>query len=177
MEPRGSGRGLSLRVEPSWGETGSGAARLWEEGVADGGSSVGGERASGVEAELGYGGSVRGRGGDALRSAGAGAGGERRYGMGWRLALPGEALELDVEGWRREGTDRPEHGVSFELRVSWYLVGAGTAGAKRVCHPGGSFEPVAVSCRWRRPSTRPPSNVSTVPVAWPAAGPGPVDTE
>ena len=37
LGPRGSGRGLSLRVEPSWGESGSGAGRLWEEGVAGGG--------------------------------------------------------------------------------------------------------------------------------------------
>ncbi len=80
----------------------------------------GGERASGVEAELGYGVGAFGVGvATPYTRLGQAPEGERRYGLGWRPALPGEALELDVEGWRRAGgTDRPEHGVGFELRVS-----------------------------------------------------------
>ena len=128
LEPRGTGRGLSLSVEPSWGEAGSGTGRLWEEGVAGRGSSGGGrasgvERASGVgvEAELGYGLPAFGVGvGTPYTRFGQAPEGERRYGFGWRLDLPGEALGLDVEGWRRErDTDRPDHGVSLELRLSW----------------------------------------------------------
>ena len=128
LEPRGTGRGLSLRVEPSWGEAGSGTGRLWEEGVAGRGSSGGGrasgvERASGVgvEAELGYGLPAFGDGvGTPYTRFGQAPEGERRYGFGWRLDLPGEALELDVEGWRRErDAHRPDHGVSLGLRVSW----------------------------------------------------------
>ena len=46
--------------------------------------------------------------------------GERRYGFGWRLDLPGEALALDVEGWRRErDAHRPDHGVAVTLGVRW----------------------------------------------------------
>ena len=127
-EPRGNGRGLSLSVEPSWGQTGSGRARLWEEGVAGRGSSgdgraPGAERSSGVgvEAELGYGLPAFGVGvGTPYTRFGRAPEGERRYGLGWRLALPGEALGLDVEGWRREReTDRPEHGVGITLGVRW----------------------------------------------------------
>ena len=122
LEPRGTGRGLSLRVEPSWGEAGSGTGRLWEEGVAGRGSSGGG-RASGVgvEAELGYGLPAFGDGvGTPYTRLGQAPEGERRYGFGWRLDLPGEALALDVEGWRRErDAHRPDHGVSLGLRVSW----------------------------------------------------------
>ncbi len=122
LEPRGRGRGLSLRVEPSWGEAGSGTGRLWEEGVAGRGSSgVEGESGVGVEAELGYGLPAFGVGvGTPYTRFGRAPEGERRYGLGWRLALPGEALGLDVEGWRRErDTDRPEHGVAVILGVRW----------------------------------------------------------
>ena len=128
LEPRGTGRGLSLSVEPSWGEAGSGTGRLWEEGVAGRGSSGGGrapgvERASGVgvEAELGYGLPAFGDGvGTPYTRFGQAPEGERRYGLGWRLDLPGEALGLDVEGWRRErDAHRPEHGVAVTLGVRW----------------------------------------------------------
>ena len=121
-EPRGNGHGLSLRVEPSWGETGSGTGRLWEEGVAGRGSS-GAERASGVgvEAEVGYGFPAFGVGvGTPYTRFGRAPEGERRYGLGWRLDLPGEALALDVEGWRRErDAHRPDHGVAVTLGVRW----------------------------------------------------------
>ena len=128
LEPRGNGRGLSLSVKPSWGEAGSGTGRLWEEGVAGRGSSGGGrapgvERASGVgvEAELGYGLPAFGDGvGTPYTRLGRAPEGERRYGFGWRLDLPGEALALDVEGWRRErDAHRPEHGVAVTLGVRW----------------------------------------------------------
>ena len=121
-EPRGNGHGLSLRVEPSWGEAGSGTGRLWEEGVAGRGSS-GAERASGVgvEAEVGYGFPAFGVGvGTPYTRLGRAPEGERRYGLGWRLDLPGEALGLDVEGWRRErDAHRPDHGVTVTLGVRW----------------------------------------------------------
>ena len=122
LEPRGTGRGLSLRVEPSWGEAGSGTGRLWEEGVAGRGSSGGGRTSGvGVEAELGYGLPAFGDGvGTPYTRLGQAPEGERRYGLGWRLDLPGEALGLDVEGWRRErDAHRPEHGVAVTLGVRW----------------------------------------------------------
>ena len=34
LDPGADGRGLSLSLTPSWGETGSGMARLWDEGMA-----------------------------------------------------------------------------------------------------------------------------------------------
>ena len=51
------GRGLSLRVAPSYGETGSGVARLWEDGAAGSGAGVsnGKSRSARLDTEMGYG--------------------------------------------------------------------------------------------------------------------------
>ena len=123
LSPRGNGRGLSLSVAPVWGSAGSGTARLWEEGVAGRRSPSGGRPGgAGLDAELGYGvGAFSGFGvGTPYLRYGQAPEGERRYGLGWRLARPSGAFDLDLEGWRRErDTDRPEHGVSLELRLSW----------------------------------------------------------
>ena len=121
VEPDATGRGLSLRVHPTWGEAGSGVSRLWEEGVSGGGggASPGGER---VEAELGYGMSAFGGFGVATPYTRFGLGGqERRYGLGWRLARPVGAFEVDVEAYLRDRDTeaRPEYGLGLELRLLW----------------------------------------------------------
>ncbi len=124
LSPRGNGRGLSLSVEPVWGSAGSGTARLWEEGMAGSRSPSGGRSGgTGLDAELGYGVGVFGGfgvGTPYLRY-GQAPEGERRYGLGWRLAArPAGAFDLDLEAWRRErDTDRPGHGLRLELRLSW----------------------------------------------------------
>ncbi len=123
LAPRTNGRGLSLSVAPVWGSAGSGTARLWEEGVAGRPLPSGGRPdGAGLDAELGYGmGAFGGFGvGTPYLRYGQAPEGERRYGLGWRLARPAGGFELDLEGWRRErGTLRPDHGLGLELRVSW----------------------------------------------------------
>ena len=57
LNPRGGGRGLSLRASPAWGSTASGLARLWAQGatgLTPNGHSYGrgGQR---LDAEVGYG--------------------------------------------------------------------------------------------------------------------------
>ena len=123
VAPRPNGRGLSLSVQPVWGTAGSARSRLWEEGMAGRRSpSGGGAVGAGVDAELGWGaGAFRGFGSATpyLRY-GQAQEGERRYGLGWRLARPAGAFELNLESWRRErGPDRPEHGLSLDLRLPW----------------------------------------------------------
>ena len=132
LEPA-SGRGLSLRLAPSYGDTGSGLARLWEDGVAGRGAgatvtaatgtgtdtSSGNSPAARLDTEMGYGlpafaGVLTPYGGLSLSE-----GGTRGYRLGARFQL-GPALELGLEGERREnGTDRAEHGLMLRGRMHW----------------------------------------------------------
>ena len=128
LEPRANGRGLSLSVEPGWGEAGSGVSRLWEEGMAGRGETA--EEGSGavVEAEVGYGvGAFGGFGVVTPYTRFGQAREERRYGLGWRLSGGSEdGFALDLGVWRRErATERAEHGVG--LGPAPALVGAGAA--------------------------------------------------
>ena len=124
VAPRPNGRGLSLSVQPTWGASGSARSRLWEEGMVGRGSpSGGGAVGAGVDAELGWGaGAFRGFGvATPYLRYGQAQEGERRYGLGWRLARPAAGgFELNLESWRRErGPERPEHGLSLDLRLPW----------------------------------------------------------
>ena len=129
LEPA-AGRGLSLHLAPSYGDTGSGLARLWEEdGVAwsgAAGAAVPSASASNnpspsarLDTEMGYGvaafaGTLTPYGGFALSEGGA-----HGYRMGARYLL-GPALELGVEGERREGrSERAEHGLMLRGRMRW----------------------------------------------------------
>ncbi len=114
------GLGWLLKVAPSWGETGSGVGRLWEERLADAGSDRSRVPGGRVETEMGYGIGLSGRG---VWTPYAGAGlwgdGGRKYRVGSRLKGKG-SLALDLEAERRERrTARPEHGVNLNLRVRW----------------------------------------------------------
>ena len=126
LEPA-SGRGLSLRLAPSYGETGGGLSRLWEGGVAGSGatgttgaSAPNGESpAARLDTEMGYGlaafaGVLTPYGGLDLSEGGA-----RGYRLGARF-LFGPACELGLEGERRESrTERAEHGLMLRGRVRW----------------------------------------------------------
>ena len=121
LDPGADGFGLSFRLLPSWGASGSGVARLWDEGVAaarpaDGG---GGNEAR-LETELGYGLPAFGGAGVTTPYAGFGLaqGGERGMRAGVRLGL-GAGFDLGVEAERREGRADAEHGVGLELRIRW----------------------------------------------------------
>ena len=125
--PREWGAGAAFRVDPgpadlgfsailnqSWGRTGSGVERLWDQGPNDAApSSLWGGR---MELQLGYGFGVLG-GHGVLTPHGAvtlGQGSERAYQWGGRLEVgSGVALSLDAE--RRE-TDNAEPGHAIMLR-------------------------------------------------------------
>ena len=121
-----SGLGPSLRLAPSYGETGSGLSRLWEHGVAGSGAAgttgtgtTGASPTARLDTEMGYGlaafaGVLTPYGGLALSE-----GGTRGYRLGTRFLL-GPAFELGLEGERRESrTDRAEHGLMLRGRVRW----------------------------------------------------------
>ena len=124
-----SGRGLSLRVAPSYGDTGSGLARLWEEGVTGSGAGATGTAGASVsngqspaarlDAEMGYGlsalaGTLTPYGGLALSEGGA-----RGYRLGARFGF-GPDFELGLEGERRESrTERAGHGLMLRGRMRW----------------------------------------------------------
>ena len=124
LEPA-SGRGLSLRLAPSYGETGSSLARLWEDGVAGSGAGATGAGSTGasptarLDTEMGYGlaafaGVLTPYGGVELSE-----GGTRGYRLGARFLL-GPAFELGLEGERRESRpERAEHGLMLRGRVRW----------------------------------------------------------
>ena len=85
-------------------------------------SSGRGAAGAGLDAELGYGvGAFRSFGtATPYVRYGQAPEGERRYGLGWRLARPSGGFELSLEAWRRErGPDRPEHGLRLDLRLPW----------------------------------------------------------
>ena len=122
VEPDADGRGLSLSVEPGWGEVGSGTSRLWEEGMAGRGETAQARSGAVLEAELGYGVGAFGGFGVATPYTRLGRSrDERRYGVGWRLSRwPEGAFELDLEGWRREReAARAEHGADLKLHLRW----------------------------------------------------------
>ena len=119
-----SGRGLSLRLAPSWGTPEGG--RLWEHGVAEAagagaGASDGKSPGARLDTEMGYG--VAAYAGTLTPYGGLGIteGGGRGYRLGARLRL-GPSFELGLEGERREGgaaAARAEHGLMLRGRVRW----------------------------------------------------------
>ena len=119
LEPA-SGRGLSLRLAPSYGETGSGLSRLWEgAGAGSGAGTTSASPVARLDTEMGYGlaafaGVLTPYGGLGLSE-----GGTRGYRLGARFLL-GPAFELDLEGERRESrTERAGHGLMLRGRMRW----------------------------------------------------------
>ena len=125
--PREWGAGAAFRVDPgpadlgfsailnqSWGRTGSGVERLWDQGPNDAApSSLWGGR---MELQLGYGFGVLG-GHGVLTPHGAvtlGQGSDRAYQLGGRLEV-GSGVALSLEAERRE-TDNTEPGHAIMLR-------------------------------------------------------------
>ena len=124
IEPGAGGRGASFGLGVSWGESGSGVAQLWEEGLrrARSTDSAGGTSMR-LDVESGYGMAAPGGGGGLLTpylGLGLGAGGEERaYRIGARLTH-GTASRLGLEGSRRENdTGVPDHALTLEWRMHW----------------------------------------------------------
>ena len=122
VDPGAAGRGLSLRVLPSWGTAGSGgAARRWEGDAVvfpDGGARARTPAGARLETELGYGIPAFSGAGTAAPYTGLASArdGAREVYAGARLGL-GTGLDLDVRarhGRARDGT----HENRVELRVN-----------------------------------------------------------
>ena len=123
IDPRASGRGLSLTVAPAFGAGSGGAERLWSLTDASRftrgkGEFVGKHR---LYAEVGYGLGGPRRLGVMTPYAGLGLAGEGerslRVGARWKLAPD---VTLGLEGTQRERTGaRPEQGLTLRGAVRW----------------------------------------------------------
>ena len=120
-DPGGDGRGLSMSVLPSWGNSASGVQGIWEsEGVSDFGASAS-RREFGLQTEMGYGfAALDDRG--LLTPYGAFGRPDphsRNYRLGSRFSMNG-AFDLTLEGQRRELREGdPEHGITLQGRLNW----------------------------------------------------------
>ncbi len=120
LAPDADGFGLSFRLLPSWGASGSGVARLWDKGVAAARPADGGGGEARLETELGYGLPAFGGAGVTTPYAGFGLaqGGERDTRAGVRLGL-GAGFDLGIEAERRENAADTGHGIGLDLRIRW----------------------------------------------------------
>ena len=128
LDPDERGRGLSLSLAPTIGETSSASERLWgardARGLAPGPEF---EAARGLTAEAGYGMGLLGDRFTGTPNVGFGIsdGGVRDYRIGWRLTsvVPGDpGFEVSLDATRREaanGNEPPEHGVMLRGAIRW----------------------------------------------------------
>ena len=120
-DPGGDGRGLSMSVLPSWGNSASGVQGIWaSEGPADLGATAS-RREFGLQTEVGYGfAALDDRG--LLTPYGAFGRPDphsRNYRLGSRFSMNG-AFDLTLEGQRRElRQGDPEHGITLQGRLNW----------------------------------------------------------
>ena len=124
LQPGASGRGLSLTLNPTWGNAANDAERLWQARAAgELGLAEDFEAQARLEAEFGYGFSVGGMPGVMTPYAGfTAAGGESRAvrtGARWRIAPD---ATLNLEAARSEGANDdtpPEHRIGLEATFRW----------------------------------------------------------
>ncbi len=120
-DPGGDGRGLSMSVLPSWGNSASGVQGIWaSEETADLGATAS-RREFGLQTEVGYGfAALDDRG--LLTPYGAFGRPDphsRNYRLGSRFSMNG-AFDLTLEGQRRElRQGDPEHGLTLQGRLNW----------------------------------------------------------
>ena len=119
--PDSSGRGLTLRIAPAWGATGSATERLW--GARDAGElGAGGAEFEGegrIESEVGYGLALtRNRGLVTPYTAltlGEGASRTWRFGARWRAS---DDVHIGLEGTRDDNaSDAPTHAVRLRAQL------------------------------------------------------------
>ncbi len=115
LKARPSGRGLSLRLTPTWGNVESGVERMWgAERTNSGMWSPEADPGAGVVAELGYGmDALRGR---ALAFPYAGfdtADDRRTFRLGWRLV--GTRGHIEIEALRHTAAERTGNGLLVRL--------------------------------------------------------------
>ena len=121
FNPGGDGRGLSMSVLPTYGNSSSGVQGLWEsEKVADLGAS-GSTREFGLETEVGYGFPMFGDGGllTPYGAFGRPDPDSRNYRFGGRFSM-NRTIDLTLEGQRRElRAGAPEHELTLQGRLNW----------------------------------------------------------
>ena len=121
FDPGGDGRGLSMSVLPTYGNSSSGVQGLWEsETAADLGAS-GSAREFGLETEVGYGFPMFGDGGllTPYGAFGRPDPDSRNYRFGGRFSM-NRTIDLTLEGQRRElRAGAPEHELTIQGRFNW----------------------------------------------------------
>ena len=123
VAPGTGGRGLTLRIAPAWGATGSATERLW--GARDAGELGAGaaqfEGEGRIESEVGYGLALSRKRGlvtpyTAL-SVGEGASRTWRFGARWRAS---DELTVGLEGTRVDSaSDAPTNAVQLRAQLRW----------------------------------------------------------
>ena len=120
--PDEAGRGLSLRLNSSWGAAASGATQMWAQQPLAGATATGpAQPVAQLNAELGYG--LRSLDGRGLVTPYAGVtlaeNGVQASRLGTRFSL-NETVTLSLEGTRMERADTvTEHGVLFRAAMRW----------------------------------------------------------
>ena len=122
FDPGAPGRGIALRVAPSWGTAvAGGGERLWS--LADASALAATDRfhpAARIDAELSYGLDAPGGDGTLIPYAAVAlaAGGERTWRLGSRLSIdPGFFLSLEATRTEPAGTADPDDSVTFKVTL------------------------------------------------------------
>ena len=123
FDPGAPGRGLALRVEPSWGVAGNGAGRLWALPDAASLAPAAAQQSPGARlaAELSYGLDAPGGAGAVTPYAGVtlAADGARTWRLGTRLSLQ-SALDLSLQATRRDrAAAAAQHTLAFAASLRW----------------------------------------------------------
>ena len=115
FDPAVRGRGLSIRVAPSWGDAASGVNQLWERGVSDAVRGHGPDGTANIDGEISYG--IAGVHGTPYGGFHLGERGLRAFSSGVRYDL-GSGLGLRLEATRRESALRDAaHTVGIRGRI------------------------------------------------------------
>ena len=120
LDPGALGRGPSLRMQSSWGASGSGMDRLWSQrSTADLARSTQADRGDLFDAELGYGLDALGGLLTPYAHVASSGQGTRTYGLGGRLQVE-RSLHIALVGERRERTaSRPGHALKLRSTLYW----------------------------------------------------------
>ena len=115
------GRGLSLRMQPSWGQAESTPGQLWEHRVAELESEDDDAPEARLATDIGWG--LPALSGRSLVTPYSGLelseGGDRVYRLGSRFET-GSAIHIEFGGDRKEtGAEDPEHGIDLLVRMHW----------------------------------------------------------